>query len=327
MALLYTHHWGVFVVAGQVAAVVLRVVHHRPPVKHLIFLFLLIVCAYIPGLVILRHQDVSTPAGVWFWVVKPDLATVYHVCTAYAGTYFAMATAVFSLPAVFRITGAAALVILVLMGVLRSARPDPMRYYLFLFIVTPGVPFILAFFKPEIFLWYRYTVIPLPLLFIAAAGIVSYHADNATGPPGAKRFVLPLLTSGPAVACIIVLICCGVAGTYTYFHWEKSNVRSVAEYADSVTHRYRVLALIRPGNIAPNLHYYYHGSVPEYDEAYLNTPLGNVIDTIGSFTYISLDVPNEIRDYFDAHFDRIVERTFPGEAHMGLVVGVYRRRE
>ncbi len=63
----------------------------------------------------------------------------------------------------------------------------------------------------------------------------------------------------------------------------------------------------------------------QYDEAYLTGELGAIVDTARGFVYVSLDVPNGIRDYMDGHFVKTAEARFPGEAHLGIVVGAYRQ--
>ena len=68
------------------------------------------------------------------------------------------------------------------------------------------------------------------------------------------------------------------------------------------------------------------GNAVQIDEAFLDTPLGDIIDTARSFVYVSLDVPNPIRDYMDGHFDKLSERSFPGIAHMGIIVSFYRQK-
>jgi len=64
----------------------------------------------------------------------------------------------------------------------------------------------------------------------------------------------------------------------------------------------------------------------EMDEAYLDTQMGDIVDTAGNFIYVSLDVPNPIRDYMDGHFDKTLEKVFAGTAHMGIIVDVYRQK-
>ena len=121
------------------------------------------------------------------------------------------------------------------------------------------------------------------------------------------------------------MLALAVSGTLRYFSWSKANAKDVAAYVDTVT-REQSQILIRPGAFAPLLNYYYKGNALQYDEAYLNEPLGGIVDTAASFVYISLDVPNEIRDYMDSHFRKVSERLFPGEAHMGVIVGVYAQK-
>jgi hypothetical protein len=111
-----------------------------------------------------------------------------------------------------------------------------------------------------------------------------------------------------------------------YMTWQKSNVKAVAEFTDKLVTNDSVQMIIRPKTFAPLLNYYYHGTAVQYDEVYLNQPLGEIIDTAASFVYLSIDIPSEIRDYMDGHFDKLAERRFPGEAHMGMVVGWYKQK-
>jgi len=78
--------------------------------------------------------------------------------------------------------------------------------------------------------------------------------------------------------------------------------------------------------MARMLDYYYSGNAVEVDEAYLDTRLGEIVDTTDAFIYVSLDVTNPIRDYMDGHFDKTSEKVFEGRAHMGIVVDVYRQK-
>ena len=124
---------------------------------------------------------------------------------------------------------------------------------------------------------------------------------------------------------VAVLIGVGVAGTAAYFSWSKSNVRDVAECVGEAT-KGDVRMIIRPRSFAFLLNYYYRGTAAQLDETYLDAPLGEIVDTAASFVYVSLDIPSEIRNYMDAHYEKVSERRFPGEAHMGMVVGVYRQK-
>ena len=125
----------------------------------------------------------------------------------------------------------------------------------------------------------------------------------------------------------IIVILASMTCLPSYYSWSKSNIKEVVQYADSAASRDSINILIRPEYEAPLINYYFRGRVQQYDETYLNGPLGPVIDTARAFVLISLDAKDEIRDYFDLHFRKISERTFPAEARMGLVVGAYQRIE
>jgi hypothetical protein len=121
------------------------------------------------------------------------------------------------------------------------------------------------------------------------------------------------------------LILLGVAGCARYYGWSKGNMKDVAAYVTELT-RSEKLLLIRPANVAPMINYYYSGDAVQIDEAYLDTQLGEVVDTASAFVYVSLEVPNPIREYMDGHFAKKSERVFPGIAHMGIIVGAYSQK-
>jgi len=173
---------------------------------------------------------------------------------------------------------------------------------------TLGIPLAISFVRPEIFLWYRYTVIVFPLFCFCAGALAA-----------AARWKVVM---NVALSTLVLL---GLYGTVRYFSWSKSNVKDVAASVERAVDG-GVQTIIRPKYFAPMLNYYYRGDACQLDEAYLDSPLGGILDTTSSFVYVSLDVPNEIRDYMDKYFDKITENRFPGEAHMGMVVGVYRQK-
>ncbi len=321
LALLYTHHWGLFVLASEIAAVFLvSGIHPREKVV-LAILWLVMVILYVPGALTLHKQMAASDAAGWFWVRPPSPAEAVRLLTAFSGTSFALASSVFRLPAGIQVLGGLALALCFLgtIVMLIRSRSDGMMILLTVFNGTLLIPFAISFFKPEVFLWYRYTVIPFPLLSVLIAGTVFGRRESWEGSAGEVWRTL-------AGAAATVLVFCGLWGTLEYFTWQKSNARDVASYVGTVASADTVKIVIRPRAFAPLLNYYYKGDATQYDEAYLNTPLGDLVDTASSFIYISLDVPNEIRDYMDGHFEKVASRRFPGEAHMGMVVGVYRQK-
>ncbi|HUL43888.1 MAG TPA: glycosyltransferase family 39 protein [Bacteroidota bacterium] len=313
LALLYTHHWGIFVLATQCLLVIAW--HRRELWKQLRYfeLVAIIVILYIPEFLALRRQTLESAPIQWFWSTPPSPQELYRLATAFSGTYFNMASSVFELPVVLQILAALALIYLLTLP-LREFWKHRGSHPIHLITLCLGgtllIPFVISFIKPEIFLWYRYTVIVFPLLCVTIGGAL--HASRM----GRNTIV--------AAVCIGIALVAGIIGDSTYYSWEKSNAKEVAAFVEQVTND-GVPVVIRPKEFAPLLNYYYKGKATQYDEAYLESPLGKIVDTIPTFAYVSLDVPNLIRNYMNGHFVKLNERHFPGKAHMGILVDVYKQ--
>jgi hypothetical protein len=254
-----------------------------------------------------RQIPPAGDSGFW-WSERPTFLTPGLLLQAFGGGYFRMAASVFDLGSAVGWLGAAAVVSVMTIAWLRLRRTQgsvPESGTLWVLGITLVIPFMISFFKPEVFLWYRYPVIVYPL-FALMAGAVAGSGWRV----------------GLAVGSVLLLIGIGFAGTSAYFSWSKSSARDAAEFVGELTSD-SIHILIRPAYTAPLLNYYYKGNALQLDEAYLNSPLGDLVDTAHAFVYVSLDARNDIRDYMNGHFVKIAERTFPGEAHMGLVVGAY----
>lgn len=317
LALLYTHHWGLFTAGVQFIYVI---TFERGKLRgnyQILIIWTVIGMLYLPEFFALRNQFVHAASVSWFWAESPSLKEMSHLLTAFSGTYFKMASSVFSLPVIFQISGAVILAGFLITGTLltiRGKKTGALRFSLFSFGGLIAIPFAVSFLKPEIFLWYRYTVIGFPALCAAIGGIFFTLRDT-----GKRSYVYSV---GVAVSGMIII---GFTGTIHYMTWQKSNVKETVLFTGQMATDNQVGIIIRPKTFAPLFNYYYHGTAVQYDEAYLNTTLGDIADTAASFAYISLDIPNEIRKYMDVHFDKFAERRFPGEANMGMIVGFYRQ--
>ena len=304
-ALLYTHHWGVFVVLSQGVAVLADRGIAPKTRKGVVGL------CYLPEAFALLSGPHASGSPLAEWVVPAGPMELVRLAGAFSGGSFQMASAAFALPWPLQaLAGCAFLALLV--GLSRRAFGSSGEGDLCALLVCAGVtvivPFAVSFWIPKLFLWYRYPVIVFPILCVCAGSLVRGR--------GRERFLaIP----------VVVLVAVGLIGTAAYFSWSKSNVRDVAECVEEAT-KEDVRMIIRPRSFAFLLNYYYHGTAVELDETYLDQPLGEIVDTAASFVYVSLDIPSEIRSYMDGHFDKVAERTFPGEAHMGMVVGVYRQK-
>ncbi len=313
IALLYTHHWGLFVAIAQFAAWLLAVGFQKPRITPKPFLVAvgILILLYIPEIPALRHQSSAGGSGVWWWSEAPSANEALELSGAFSGTHFNMAASVFDSPFALQVIGAVALGIILGVGMYGFFRAGYDQSFKRIAVISSSalvIPLALSFFRPEVFLWYRHTLILFPLLCVAIG----------------MATLIPRLGKA-VVVCSGILILLGAHGAWSYSSWSKSNIRDAAMYMEEVT-RDEPIILIRPAYVAPLLNYYYSGSAVQLDEAYLDTPLGMIVDTARSFVYVSLDVPNEIRNYMNGHFDKTAERVFPGTAHMGLIVGVYRQK-
>lgn len=310
-ALLYTHHWGIFVLGAQAAYLLLSNDITRGIKKSILTALAVVAALYLPELPALVRQSGASDSLGWFWVERPGWREWIWITGAYSGTYFEMASALFDSHPAVKILGSAAVVLIAAQAVAHAFgrdRTPALRWVLACCTGTLLVPFAVSFVKPEVFLWYRYTVIVFPL-FCVMVGAVMAHTNWS------RRTL-------PAAAILIVV---GLVSTVRYFSWSKSNVRDVVNCVDSLSSS-GVRTIIRPRSFAPLLNYYTKAPAAQLDEAYLDTPLGQIVDTASAFIYVSLDVPNGIRDYMDGHLLKAFERRYPGEAHMGMIVGVYRQR-
>ncbi len=324
LLLLYTHYWGFFVLAGQAIALAMMRDISAPARKTMLYCWAAIAVAYLPQVpALLGQARWGTPeqrAQWWFWSEPPGVGEMYDLAGAFSGSYFRMASALFDSPPAVRFIASASLIVLVAGAAAMAFRmrsANSCAGITTLAVSALLIPFLLSFFRPPIFLWYRYTVILFPLFCVAIG--CSLWSGPGGGPAarreGVKRWGL--------CAAAIVLIA-SLDGSVRYFSWSKSNVRDVALYAGTLTTAGAGI-VIRPRSFAPLFNYYYRGKALQLDEAYLDTPLGAIIDTASSFVYCSLDIPSGIREYMDRHFVKTSERRFPGEAHLGFVVGSYKQ--
>ena len=311
LALLYTHHWGIFIVCAQGVSLIIDARNSRAGMKKFLIAAGIILLLYLPELPALKHQSASGGSAVWWWVEPPNANEALELSGAFSGTHFKMASSVFDSSVTAKFMGAGSLAIILFLSLFHLFSSGKDRSFRYLSTISIGaliIPIGLSFAKPEVFLWYRHTLIIYPL---ACVGMGAAYAVARW------RIAIAL--------CAGILILLGADGARRYYSWSKSNIREVASYVEEVTRAEKII-LIRPAYVAPMLNYYYSGSAIQMDEAYLNTSLGMVVDTARSFVYVSLDVPNEIRTYMDGHFDKPAEKVFPGTAHMGLIVGVYKQK-
>jgi uncharacterized membrane protein len=309
-ALLSTHHWGLFFLFAQAIFLLSSRDFSGEMKKQTLIIWVALAVLYIPEFLALTHQVPALNSPGFFWAQKPSASEAGHIVEAFSGTYFDMASSVFRQPVWIRILGCGASAGLLYLGICtiwKAKQTTPLTYAIVCLAVTLGVPFGVSYFRPEVFLWYRYPVIVLPIAAVALAGILSMTEWKKV-----------------AIACVIVLGIVGANGIVAYGSWQKSNVKDAVGFAGGLLNA-KTSLLIRPSYMAPLVDFYYKGDATQVDETYLDSSLGAVVDTASSFVYVSLESQRDIRKYFDTHFVRTDVAVFPGISNMGIVVDRYER--
>ncbi|MEK6570534.1 MAG: glycosyltransferase family 39 protein [Bacteroidota bacterium] len=309
-AAIYTHHWVIFLVAAQAVYVIVDGAIRRESLKFVLLSYLALGLLYLPIVGTVLHQTEKVAASPWWWAEPASVSHLLRTDLAFSGAYFKLASGVFESPLVVKILLAtisfSLLALAVLVGIRRG--PRPLQLVLVSLFGTVTIAFGFSFFRPEAYLWYRYPVIVFPLFCMVLS----------VGLNLIRRIPLRLLLAG-------IYVFLAAMSTFRYYHWEKANAKSVAAFVETVASE-RTDLVIRPSYFQELFNYYYHGKAQQVDEGPFDSTIAPAIRTVDRFVLITLDIPNEVREYIDAHFEKVVERKFPGEAHMGIVVGVYRKK-
>jgi 4-amino-4-deoxy-L-arabinose transferase-like glycosyltransferase len=310
VAALYTHHWVVLFVIAQILFVIADGVLHRESLKLPAFSYLGVAVLYVPLVATVLHQTARVNASPWFWSEPASLNHLVWTAIAFGGGYFKIASGVFDSP-----LGVKVLLSIISLGLFGlsvwAARKKDIRashMVLVSLFGTLAIAFAVSMFRPEAYLWYRYPVIVFPLYCITL-GV------------GVKVIRKTHLQFALAVVFVLFL----ALGMYRYYHWEKANAKSVATFVEGVASE-RTDIIIRPVYFAELFNYYYRGSARQVNEGPFESAIAPALQNVNRFVVITLDIPNEVRDLIDSHFEKILERDFPGEANMGILVGVYRRK-
>lgn len=309
VAALYTHHWVIFLIVAQVTFIIFEALLHRESLKLPLLSFLAIAVLYLPMLGTVVHQTEKVAASPWWWTESASMNHLLWTELAFSGVYFKLASGVFESPVAVKLLGAIATVPLLVLAVWAGRRKEAwaIRAVLFSILATAALAFAASVVHPETYLWYRYPVILFPFFCIALA----------VGLNHIKMYPLRLAFAG------VFLLLAGV-GTFRYFHWEKANAKSVAAFVETIASE-KTDVVIRPAYFADLFNYYYRGRAQQVNEGAFDDTIAPAIQNVNQFVLITLDIPNEVRDYINTHFEKVMERKFPGEAHTGIVVGVYRR--
>ena len=307
---LYTHHWVVFLISAQAAFVVTDGVLRRESLKLPVLSYLCIAASYVPLVGTVLHQTGRVSAAPWFWAEPASLDHVLWTALAFSGVYFKLASGVFDTPLGVEVILVAVSLGLLGVSVWAARKRDARALHMVLFSIfgTLAIAFVISILRPEAYLWYRYPVIVFPL-FCIAMGV---------GVNAIPRTHLQFVLAG-------VFVVLSALGTYRYYHWEKANAKSVATFVEGVASE-KADIIVRPPYFAELFNYYYRGSARQVNEGPFDSTIAPGLRNANRFVLITLDTPNEVRDLIDSRFEKVLERAFPGEANMGILVGVYRKK-
>jgi hypothetical protein len=310
VASLYVHHWVIFLLAAQVLFVLIDGILRRESLKFPVIAGFALALLYAPLVGTVLHQTERVAASPWWWVEPARLKHLLWTGLAFSGSYFKIASGVFGSPfAVEFLTGFLFFILLIL-GILAARKRDErsMRLVLASSLGTIALAFVVSVFRPEAYLWYRYPVIVFPIFCIALGVGLSY---------------VPFVRVRLLVASALVIL--SGFGTFRYYQWDKANAKSVAMFVETIAASDSDV-VIRPAYFEELFNYYYRGKARQVNEGSVDSSIAPAIQNVDRFVLITLDIPSEVRDYIDSHYEKVLEQHFPGEAHMGILVGVYRKK-
>jgi len=298
VAELYTHYWGAFVACAQGLYGLSRLEgRRRSRWVGLCFAAVLLFSFWLPVLWDQIHA-VGNLAG--FWAYAPSPMNLVRTFSAFCGVYFRFASLDFLLPGpwVLKIV-VGGLYVLALLGGIGKA-PRPVSLWL---VMGLGLPFVLSYWKPGLYLWYRYTSLIYPAFVLCVvSGLVSLR------PRWLGRLSLCFLLIAEMWGCI-----------YYFRGWEKANPRAVVAYvSDHVTPD---AVVIRPTYFSELFSFYTKSPPPVFDQHLQDSVEKRARFRGKNVLLIAFDVPSDpVTDAFRAEFKTVEARYFPGFAHLGVTV-------
>jgi uncharacterized membrane protein len=298
VAELYTHYWGAFVACAQGVYGSRRLEGRRRwrwvgLCAAAIFLF----SFWLP---VLWDQIHGVGDLTGFWTYAPSPLNLARTFAAFSGVYFRFASSDFLLPGppVFRTAVGALYALALFWGVRRAPRAASLWLVLGL-----GLPFALSFWKPGLYLWYRYTSLIYPAFILCVvSGLVSIR------PQWLGRLSLCFFLMAELWGC-----------GYYLRGWEKANPKAVVAYVND--HLTSHTVVIRPAYFSDLFSYYYKGSAPVLDQHLQDSEDQRARFGGKDILLIAFDVPSDpVAEAFRAEFKTTAARDFPGFAHLGITV-------
>jgi len=294
--LLFTHYWGLFVGAAECLVAIALIARRRQwTTSWAILIPWILFGAWVPMVV---RQAAHVQQAV-FWVPQASFLNLIRPFGALTSLRFEFASALFfpwprtAVP-IFLGTAWAALA---LAGLTRRTFPAWLWLGLGL-----GIPFVLSFRAPSVFVWYRYPSLLLPaFLWMVAGGI-----------DAPRRKALPAVLT-------LVILAGSLAGVRAYFTtWEKANPKSVMAYVNSLPSDASVV--VRPAYFAELANYYSAGGRTMLDEDKMLPDERARLQAVGPVVLIAFDALEPVTTAFLNEFHVDSSRYFPGTAHLGITV-------
>ncbi len=300
-ALLYTHYWGLFVWFAGVSFATHFVFRHPQSAFRTLLPVALAGACFVPHLPTLAAATAAhvQPA---FWTPPPALANLGSTLVCFTGTRFYVGGWLFSLGAAV----ALAVGILAALWTTGLLAESNMRRWLVCYTAAALLlPFAISYALPQMFgAWWRYPMATYPAaIWLAARGWNLWPRSGRAA----------------SVAALVLLMTAG--DVYYFTGYQKGNVKQAAQLVASQPVTDSVL--IVPAYLEPLWRLYYRGPLLTIHEAGMDE-MAPELGRFGRAIFVTLDVPNAVKDAMDARYRLIEQRRYPADFHLGLLVAVYR---
>jgi uncharacterized membrane protein len=298
IAELYTHYWGTFVFLAQCAYGWVATADDRRSRRRLLAsgaVAALAFTAWLPTLESQLHyiKDLS------FWVPQNSPANLAKTLVSFSGLYFRYAASLFRIPGGLALRWGVGLVYVYLF--FRAVKVGSRAAWIWL-TVGIGVPYLLAYYRHGLYVWYRYPCVVYPAFLLLIT-----QSLKAVRPPLRGVFLGMMLAAG-------------AAGCWKYkTAWQKANPKQVVAYVQAL--KGARAAVVRPAYFAPLYAYYDRGTTFVVDEDKLLDPTLRQRLHGENILFLAFDVPEDnVRDQLLREFQVVSARRFPAYGHLGITV-------